>query len=215
MRSHGSRRSCRRSAGAAATRTPGPGQVTGSGSPGLLSQLTARQEFLRCRDLEQRICLSCIRRYTQLRRGEMSSRAGQCSGEALFPVHLPQRQDTLPAASMRVKVWASSPNRPDGYQKRHGMLNLTANPKTPRWLASAASRSCHRAGRVVVPDLFIRPAHDGVSDVAPSCHTYNFKEAGGVCLIHESSATVIARQLRWPVLAGCQPAEQPIRGRHR
>jgi hypothetical protein len=31
------------------------------------------------------------------------------SGEALFPVHLPQRQDTLPAASMRVKVWASSP----------------------------------------------------------------------------------------------------------
>jgi hypothetical protein len=137
------------------------------------------------------------------------------SGEALFPVHLPQRQDTLPAASMRVKVWASSPNRPDGYQKRHGMLNLTANPKTPRWSASAASRSCHRAGRVVVPDLFIRPAHDDVSDVAPSCHTYNFKEAGGVCLIHESSATVIVRQFRWPVLAECQPAEQPIRGRHR
>jgi Histidine kinase len=34
-----------------------------------------------------------------------------------------------------------------------------------------------RAGRVVVPDLFIRPAHDGVQDVAPGCHTYNLKEA--------------------------------------
>jgi hypothetical protein len=45
------------------------------------------------------------------------------------------------------------------------------------------------AGRVVVSDLFVRPAHDGISDVAPGCHAYNFKEAGGVCLIHMSSAT--------------------------
>jgi hypothetical protein len=41
------------------------------------------------------------------------------------------------------------------------------------------------AGRVVVPDLFIRPAHDGVLDVAPGRRTYNYKEAEGVCLIHE------------------------------
>jgi len=104
---------------------------------------------------------------------------------------------------------------PPRCQKRHGMLNLTANPKTPKWSARAASRSCHRAGRVVVPDLFIRPAHDGVKDVAPGCHTYNFKEAGGVCLIHESSAAPCARtssapgsdRRDVPVSLGAQPAD--------
>ena len=43
MRSHGSRRSCRRSAGTAVRRTAGPVPVTVSGSPGLLTQLTAMQ----------------------------------------------------------------------------------------------------------------------------------------------------------------------------
>jgi len=47
--------------------------------------------------------------------------------------------------------------------KRHGMLNLTANPKTPRWLSQRSITLLPPpAGRVVVPDLFIRPARGGV-----------------------------------------------------
>ena len=46
--------------------------------------------------------------------------------------------------------------------KRHGMLNFTANPKMPRWLSQRSITLLPPAGRVVVSDLFIRPAQDGV-----------------------------------------------------
>ena len=45
---------------------------------------------------------------------------------------------------------------------RYSMLNLTANPKTPRWLSRRSITLLPPAGRVVVPDLFIRPARGGV-----------------------------------------------------
>jgi hypothetical protein len=46
--------------------------------------------------------------------------------------------------------------------KHHDMLNFTANSKTPRWLSQRSITLLPPAGRVVVPDLFIRPAHDGI-----------------------------------------------------
>jgi len=84
MRSHGSRRSCRRGAATAARRTAGPVSVTVSRLSGLLTQLTARP-VIPAPPGSGAAYLFTTRRYTQALRGEMSSRFGQCLVRLCFP----------------------------------------------------------------------------------------------------------------------------------
>ena len=88
IRSHGSRRSCRRGAETAAGLTADPVPVTGS--PGLLTQLTTREYFLCCRVWSSMLVCSHMMIHTGTARRNVQP-SWKVPGEALFPGRLPQR----------------------------------------------------------------------------------------------------------------------------
>lgn len=133
MRSHGSRRACRRGAGTAARRTPGPVPVTVSGSPGLFTQLTASQQSLRCRGLKQHLGCSNTTIHAGAARRNVQP-TWTAPGEALFPGHLPQRRVTFPTVGRRVEVWVPS----------HRLGWFVQVPSRAGWLARQVRRCSRR-----------------------------------------------------------------------
>ena len=101
MRSHGSRRSCRRGAGTAAGRTLGPVPV--SGLPRLLTQFTAKPV------IPALPRSGAARYYATIHAGPARRNAQPgwvVPGEALFPSRLPQRRVTfsLPSSSLTMRA---------------------------------------------------------------------------------------------------------------
>src|SRR4051794_21503913 len=108
MRSHRSRRSRGRGTETAAGPETVPVSVTVSGSPGLLIQLTARQELLHCRGLGQHVGLFSLTIHAGAARRNVQP-SWIMPGKHLFPDHLPQRRVAFPTVGMQVEVFECPP----------------------------------------------------------------------------------------------------------